>query len=58
MPREAPPKQTLDELRKEAVDLALAAAARLVQASLDEKKDRELVIGYIDELTSGGEVNA
>lgn len=51
-------ESALDELRKEAVDLALAAAARLVQASLDEKKDRELVIGYIDELTSGGEVNA
>ena len=48
----------LDELRKEAVDLALAAAARLVEESLDEKKDRELVMGFIDELSSGGEVQA
>ena len=48
----------LDELRKEAVDLALAAAARLVEESRDEKKDRELGMGFIDELSSGGEVQA
>jgi F-type H+-transporting ATPase subunit b len=48
----------LDELRKESVDLALAAAAKLVQESLDEKKDRELVMGFIDELSSEGEVEA
>ena len=48
----------LDELRKESVDLALAAAAKLLQESLDEKKDRELVMGYIDELSSGGEIRA
>ncbi len=46
----------LEELRKESVDLALAAAAKLVQESLDEKKDRELVMGFIDELSGGGEV--
>ncbi len=46
----------LEELRKESVDLALAAAAKLVQESLDEKKDRELVMGFIEELGSGGEV--
>ena len=48
----------LEELRKESVDLALAAAAKLVQQSLDEKKDRELVMGFIDELSGGGEVQA
>ena len=48
----------LDELRKESVDLALAAAAKLLQESLDEKKDRALVMGYIDELNSGGEIKA
>ncbi len=48
----------LEELRKESVDLALAAAAKLVQESLDEKKDRELVMGFIDELSAGGEVQA
>ncbi len=46
----------LEELRKEAVDLALAAAAKLVQESLDAEKDRELVMGFIDELSGGGEV--
>ena len=46
----------LEELRKEAVDLALAAAAKLVQESLDAEKDRELVMGFIDELSDGGEV--
>ena len=48
----------LDELRKESVDLALAAAAKLLQESVDEKKDRELVMGYIDELSGGGEIEA
>ena len=48
----------LDELQKESVHLALAAAAKLVQVSLDEKKDRELVMGFIDELSAGGEVQA
>ena len=48
----------LDDLRKESVDLALAAAAKLVQESLDEKKDRELVMGVIDALGSGGEIEA
>ncbi len=44
----------LDELRKESVDLALAAAAKLVQESLDEEKDRELIMGFIDDLSNGG----
>ena len=48
----------LEELRKESVDLALAAAAKLVQESLDEKKDRELVMGFIDELSGGSEIEA
>ena len=48
----------LDELRKESVDLALAAAAKLVQESLDEKKDRELVMGFIEELNGEGEIQA
>ena len=48
----------LEELRKESVDLALAAAAKLVQASLDGEKDRELIMGFIDKLSYGGEVRA
>ncbi len=45
----------LDALRRESVDLALAAAAKLMHESLDEAKDRELVMGYIDDLSAQGE---
>lgn len=45
----------LDALRREAVDLALAAAAKLMQETLDAAKDRELVMGYIEELSEQGE---
>ena len=45
----------LDELRRESVDLALAAAAKLMQETLDAAKDRELVMGYIDDLREQGE---
>jgi F-type H+-transporting ATPase subunit b len=40
----------LDEIRKESVDLALAAAARLMSEKLDPEKDRRLVVGYLDEM--------
>lgn len=40
----------LDALRKESVDLALAAAAKLIHESLDEEKDRDLVMGFLDDL--------
>ncbi len=45
----------LDELRRESVDLALAAAAKLMQETLDAAKDRELVMGYIEDLSEQGE---
>ena len=45
----------LEAIRKESVDLALAAAAKLMGESLDEAKDRELVMGYIDDLSEQGE---
>jgi F-type H+-transporting ATPase subunit b len=41
----------LDALRKESVDLALAAAARLLGENLDQNKDRKLVERYVGELT-------
>ncbi len=44
----------LDEIRKESVDLALAAAARLMNEKLDAEKDRRLVVGYLDELRRQG----
>lgn len=45
--------RALAELRKESVELALAAAAKLMQERLDEQRDRELVVGYLDELGEG-----
>ena len=44
----------LEALRKESVDLALAAAAKLLHESLDDARDRELVMGYIDDLSEQG----
>lgn len=40
----------VEMLRRESVELALAAAARLMGERLDEAADRELVAGYLDEL--------
>ncbi|MFV2007608.1 MAG: F0F1 ATP synthase subunit B [Longimicrobiales bacterium] len=45
----------VDTLRKEAVDLALAAASRLIRDNLDDERNRELVMGYLDDLTKSGE---
>jgi F-type H+-transporting ATPase subunit b len=44
----------LDSLRREAVELALAAAARLIAEKVDSEKDQELVMDYLDKL-SGAE---
>jgi F-type H+-transporting ATPase subunit b len=41
----------LNELRRESVELALAAAAKLMERKLDPETDRELVLRYVDELT-------
>jgi F-type H+-transporting ATPase subunit b len=40
----------IDALRKESVDLALGAAAKLMQQNLDQGKDRQLVERYLNEL--------
>jgi len=40
----------LESLRKETVDLALSAAARLMQESLDQDKDRVLVERYLSDM--------
>lgn len=42
------------QLRKESVDLALAAASRLMQENLDQDKDRQIVERYLSEMGSGG----
>lgn len=43
----------LDALRKESVELALAAASRLMQENIDQPKDRQLVERYLSEMGSG-----
>jgi F-type H+-transporting ATPase subunit b len=48
----------LEVLRKESVDLALAAASRLMQENLDQDKDRELVERYLAELGDSGGAQA
>lgn len=40
----------IDALRKESVDLALAAASKLMQQNLDQAKDRQLVERYLGDL--------
>lgn len=44
--------RALAELRAESVDLALAAAGKLMKQQLDDARHRELVVGFIDELGS------
>lgn len=41
----------LAELRKESVDLALAAAAKLMKERLDTERDRELVVNYLESVS-------
>lgn len=43
----------LETLRKESVELALAAASRLMQENLDQAKDRALVERYLNDIGSG-----
>jgi F-type H+-transporting ATPase subunit b len=44
----------LDMLRKESVELALAAASRLMQENLNQEKDRALVERYLSGLGANG----
>lgn len=44
--------QAIEALRRESVDLALAAASRLMQENLDQEKDRQLVERYLGEMRS------
>lgn len=46
-------ERALAELRKESVDLALAAAGKLMHEHLTDAKDRELVVGFLDDLEAG-----
>ncbi len=46
-------KLAVAQLRAEVADLAVAAAARIVKSSLDEKSQRQLVDEYIKDLPAG-----
>ncbi len=48
----------LDMLRRESVELALAAASRLVQERIDQAKDRQLVEHFLDDVSRGREAPA
>lgn len=48
----------LEALRREAVELALAAASRLMEENLDQAKDRQLVERYLGQLGTPGGVSA
>lgn len=44
--------RAIAELRKESVDLALAAAEKLIHEELDDSRHRALVVGFLDDLDS------
>lgn len=44
--------QALDALRREAVDLSISAASRVLQKNLDSEENRRLVVDYLDRLAS------
>ncbi len=48
----------LETLRRESVDLALAAAAQLLHEHLDQARDRALVEHYLEELPAGPDEGA
>lgn len=47
-------ERALDEIRTQSVDLAMAAASKLMKERLDGEADRKLVLDYLDELGEGG----
>ena len=47
---EAEQRSVLREIRRVAADLAIQAAARLIQASLDERQQRELVDQFLKQI--------
>lgn len=45
--------RALAELRKESVELALAAASRLMREQLDEDRHRSMVVDFLDQMAAG-----
>lgn len=44
----------VETLRRESVELAMAAASRLLAERLDDDRDRRLVMAYVDEMSRSG----
>ena len=51
---DAEKEKAIVELRREAVDLSIAAASKLLQAQLDSETNRKLVLEYLAQLEAGG----
>jgi len=51
---DAEKEKAIVELRREAVDLSIAAASKLLQAQLDSETNRKLVLEYLAQLEVGG----
>jgi F-type H+-transporting ATPase subunit b len=46
-------ERAVEAVRREAVDLALAAASKLIEQRLDADTDRKLVTDYLNRLPAG-----
>src|SRR6266581_4336097 len=51
---ESEKEKAILELRREAVDLSIAAASKLIEANLDSDANRRLVTEYLASLEAGG----
>lgn len=51
-------ERAIHDLRRQSVELAMAAAGRLLRRKLDAETDRELISEYLDELQEGEEAKA
>src|SRR6266699_2827988 len=52
---ESEKEKAILELRREAVDLSIAAASKLIEANLDSDANRRLVMEYLKSLEAGAE---
>ena len=52
---DAEKEKAIAALRREAVDLSIAAASKLLQAQLDSETNRKLVMEYLSQLEAEGE---
>ncbi len=51
-------KQMMSELRQQVIDLSVLGAQRVIGANLDDKKSRQLVENFLDEVDFGAKAGA